>query len=267
MHGIHERQPTVPGPRVPSGRGRSTDVTRPVPTSAVGTHTAARRSLCRMRSFARLLTSTLLVAAIAVAVAVVPANAVQSFQDRVVVADPADWTPNVLDGRVNAIVVVGTTAIAGGTFSQVQAPGGAVLTRSRLVAFDAATGAIDPGFTPGVNGKVLAAVAVVPGLALAFGGIRRLGGALTPYPKPVEGAEMTQTGVYALVRHPIYGGTLVLCLAAALWTSPWALVPTAALGVLFEQKSRREEVWLVQAHPGYEEYRARVRRRFVPFVW
>lgn len=109
-----------------------------------------------MRSFARLLTSTLLVAAIAVAVAVVPANAVQSFQDRVVVADPADWTPNVLDGRVNAIVVVGTTAIAGGTFSQVQAPGGAVLTRSRLVAFDAATGAIDPGFTPGVNGKVLA---------------------------------------------------------------------------------------------------------------
>jgi len=126
-----------------------------------------------------------------------------------------------------------------------------------------------PGWPAPVRtvGKVLAAVAVVPGLALAFGGIRRLGGALTPYPKPVEGAEMTQTGVYALVRHPIYGGTLVLCLAAALWTSPWALVPTAALGVLFEQKSRREEVWLVQAHPGYEEYRARVRRRFVPFVW
>lgn len=107
-----------------------------------------------MRSFARTFTSALLVAA--VATAAIPANAVQSFQDRVVVADPADWTPNVLDGRVNAIVVVGTTGIAGGTFSQVQAPGGPILTRSRLVAFDSATGAIDPDFTPGVNGKVLA---------------------------------------------------------------------------------------------------------------
>lgn len=126
-----------------------------------------------------------------------------------------------------------------------------------------------PGWPAPVRtvGRVLAAVAVVPGLMLAFAGIRHLGGALTPYPKPVDGAAMTEAGAYGLVRHPIYGGGLLLCAGIALGTSPWALVPAAALGLLFEAKSRREEVWLVQAYPGYEAYRVRVRRRFVPFVW
>ena len=71
-------------------------------------------------------------------------------------ADPADHTPHVLDGRVNAIVQVGTTVVVGGSFTQVQEPGGPVLTRNRLFAFDAATGDISTNFAPTANGKVFA---------------------------------------------------------------------------------------------------------------
>jgi hypothetical protein len=76
--------------------------------------------------------------------------------DRVVNDDPADHTPHVLNGRVNAIVQVGSTVVVGGAFKRVQAPGGEIIDRRNLFAFDAGTGAISTGFRPGVNGKVFA---------------------------------------------------------------------------------------------------------------
>ena len=105
------------------------------------------------------------------------------------------------------------------------------------------------------------------GVVLFVGGLIRLGGQLTPFPKPVEGGTLREDGVYGLARHPIYGGGALLAIAWSLATSYLGLVPTALLGLLIEAKSRREEAWLVEHHPGYEAYRARVRRRFIPFLW
>jgi protein-S-isoprenylcysteine O-methyltransferase Ste14 len=116
----------------------------------------------------------------------------------------------------------------------------------------------------------LLAAAVVVGataLPLGFGGIHRLGEQLTPFPRPVAGAEVKRSGAYAFVRHPIYGGVLLLSLAWSLGTSPLAPVGTAALGLLFECKRRREEAWLLESSPEYQDYMRRVRRRFIPFVW
>ena len=79
-----------------------------------------------------------------------------SPHDRVVSSDPADWTPHVLNGRVNAIVQVGNTVIVGGAFERVQVPGGAIVERRNLFAFDAATGTLSTTFRPGVSGKVFA---------------------------------------------------------------------------------------------------------------
>ena len=43
---------------------------------------------------------------------------------------------------------------------------------------------------------------------------------------------------------------------------------TLGLAAAFlEAKRRREEAWLLEQHPGYAEYRGRVHRRFVPFLW
>ncbi|MFA1545204.1 PKD domain-containing protein [Actinomadura chokoriensis] len=77
----------------------------------------------------------------------------QPGHGRVVSADPADHTPNVLDGDVKSIVKIGGKIYVGGSFTQVKEPGAnkPTLTRDRLFAFDAATGAIDPNFAPSLN--------------------------------------------------------------------------------------------------------------------
>jgi protein-S-isoprenylcysteine O-methyltransferase Ste14 len=138
-----------------------------------------------------------------------------------------------------------------------------------LIAALAAAAVLGPEWPDAVEAAFLAAAFVVAlvGAVLFLGGLFHLGAQLTPYPKPVEGGTLREGGLYALARHPIYGGGVLLALAWSLATSWLALVPTLLLALLFEAKSRREEHWLVDHHPGYENYRRRVRRRFVPYLW
>jgi protein-S-isoprenylcysteine O-methyltransferase Ste14 len=128
---------------------------------------------------------------------------------------------------------------------------------------------LGPRLPDAVEAPFLGAALVVglAGAVLFLGGLLHLGAQLTPFPKPVEGGELRESGLYALVRHPVYGGGILLALAWSLATSWLALVPTLLLALLFEAKSRREEHWLIEHHPGYEDYRRRVRRRFVPYLW
>lgn len=114
---------------------------------------------------------------------------------------------------------------------------------------------------------VIAIISGVAGLWLATSGVRTLGTSLSPLPKPPTTSELKESGAYALVRHPIYGGILLLSLAWSLALSPWALIPTGALAITLAFKSRLEEQWLNDRHPSYAGYRERVRRRFVPYVW
>jgi protein-S-isoprenylcysteine O-methyltransferase Ste14 len=113
----------------------------------------------------------------------------------------------------------------------------------------------------------------VVGLALEAGGvllgalgIRALGSSFTPLPRPRGHAGLRGDGIYRLVRHPIYGGVIVLAVGWSLYSSPLALVPTAVLIAVFELKSRREEAWLTERYPEYTDYRAATRRRFIPWV-
>lgn len=100
---------------------------------------------------------------------------------------------------------------------------------------------------------------------MLFGwGVASLGASLTPYPQPHERATFRADGVYAHVRHPIYGGVLLLALGWSLALSPLALVATGLLWLLLELKARHEESMLFERYPEYEAYALRVRRRFVP---
>ena len=114
------------------------------------------------------------------------------------------------------------------------------------------------GLIPVIIGVV---VAVAGGLVMLWGG-RTLGSSLTPFPSP-RGNHL-ERGPYRFIRHPMYGGGIVLALGSALATSLWALVPTAALIPFFLVKSRYEERLLAQADPSYAEYLTRVRKRFFP---
>jgi protein-S-isoprenylcysteine O-methyltransferase Ste14 len=118
-----------------------------------------------------------------------------------------------------------------------------------------------------VPAVVIAIITGAAGLWLVASAIATLGRSASPFPRPPTASELKESGVYALVRHPIYGGILLLCLAWSLARSPWALVPTGALAVALVLKARLEERWLIDRHPAYAGYRARVRRRLVPYLW
>ena len=79
-----------------------------------------------------------------------PAGAVQVPQDSVVSANPADWTPDVMDGTVESIVEVGDRIVVAGTFTQVKEKGvnKPVLQRSGVFSFNPADGRIDQSFAP-----------------------------------------------------------------------------------------------------------------------
>jgi protein-S-isoprenylcysteine O-methyltransferase Ste14 len=131
-----------------------------------------------------------------------------------------------------------------------------------------AAGVLGPGWAPSVRG-ILVATGVVLGAAglISFvAALAHLGPSLTPLPHPTDDATLRDQGLYGVVRHPIYGAGIVVALGWSLATSPLALLATVVLALFFELKSRREEAWLEERHPGYDAYRNRVRWRFIPGI-
>jgi hypothetical protein len=82
--------------------------------------------------------------------------------------------PRITDGEVDALVQIGNTLIAGGTFQHVAPAGGAWPTnppaQAYIVAFDATTGAITSAFAPKVDGAVTSLVPATDGTSLYLGG-------------------------------------------------------------------------------------------------
>ncbi len=117
-------------------------------------------------------------------------------------------------------------------------------------------------------------VAMAIGLAaMAAGGFVSLWGlwdlraALTPFPRPLDGAPLIESGAYRVIRHPIYSGIILGAVGWGLFTgSVWVLVASALLFLLFAGKSRREEVWLADTHPGYGDYQRRT-KRLIPRIY
>ncbi len=91
-----------------------------------------------------------------------PASALNAAQPVVVSQTPAKGTPNVLDGVVYAVVPVGNEIVVGGTFTQVREPGGPVIDRTGIFAFNPATGQIDPSFAPVLTGGEVSALVASP---------------------------------------------------------------------------------------------------------
>ncbi|GAB4116858.1 MAG: isoprenylcysteine carboxylmethyltransferase family protein [Roseiflexaceae bacterium] len=112
-------------------------------------------------------------------------------------------------------------------------------------------------------GFLLAALGGAAGVA----GVIGLGRNLTPFPKPKPDTTLVQSGIYAMVRHPIYFGLiLVACGWAGIRQSLPALILSIGLAIFFEQKAKREERWLEQQFPAYSEYRQRVKGRILPWI-
>lgn len=113
----------------------------------------------------------------------------------------------------------------------------------------------------------VAAVLTVGGCILLGKGLVDLGSSLTPLPYPREDGNLVQTGVYALVRHCLYGGLVLGTVGLSLaWGSlSHGAVATVLFGVL-NAKASQEEAWLMERYPAYADYRQRV-KKLVPWVY
>lgn len=107
----------------------------------------------------------------------------------------------------------------------------------------------------------------VGALFVLLGGVQ-LGSAFTPFPLPRRRGELSATGVYALVRHPMYGGAILIALGwSILFASVVGLALTILVAAFFELKARREEAWLLGHYPEYEAYRQRTPRKLLPWLY
>ncbi len=89
-------------------------------------------------------------------------------------------------------------------------------------------------------------------------GFLALGRNIQVAPHTKEGAQLVQSGIYRVLRHPIYSGI------AACVVGLWLREPTLAAGiaglvlvVFLGMKRRLEERFLLAAYPGYAQYRRR----------
>jgi protein-S-isoprenylcysteine O-methyltransferase Ste14 len=114
------------------------------------------------------------------------------------------------------------------------------------------------------------------GLALYVAGwwIMILAMKVNPFAVPVVRLQeerhqrVIDTGVYAIVRHPMYTGFVPMVMGPALWLQSYvaallAIVPIAVLAT----RSVFEERFLKRELRGYEAYTKKVRYRLIPFVW
>lgn len=83
-----------------------------------------------------------------------------------------------------------------------------------------------------------------------------------------EGQKVVDTGLYGIVRHPMYAVTVWLFLSIPVVLGSWwaclCFLPYVALIVI---RIINEEKLLLAELEGYEEYKKRVRYRLLPFIW
>lgn len=80
--------------------------------------------------------------------------------------------------------------------------------------------------------------------------------------------QLIDTGLYGIVRHPMYTATLLMFLSMPLILgSWWALALFAIYPLLIIKRIRNEEQVLASGLKGYADYQQRVRWRLIPWVW
>ena len=83
-----------------------------------------------------------------------------------------------------------------------------------------------------------------------------------------ENQKVVDTGLYGIVRHPMYSVTILLFLAMPLVLgSLFSFVIFLAYPLIIVKRIRNEEEVLEAELEGYKEYKKKVKYRLLPFVW
>jgi protein-S-isoprenylcysteine O-methyltransferase Ste14 len=114
-----------------------------------------------------------------------------------------------------------------------------------------------------ILGFVIASAGFVLVIASVFSFRQRI----TPHPVPLHNYKLRKTGMYAIVRHPIYFSILVIMTGSVFFFQAYiSLVFVIALFLLFRSKAAFEERFLVEKFSEYAEYQTKT-RKLIPFIY
>ena len=83
-----------------------------------------------------------------------------------------------------------------------------------------------------------------------------------------DNQQVVNTGLYGIVRHPMYSATLILFLTMPLiLASPWSFVIMLLYVPIVVKRIHNEEMVLEQELVGYKDYIQHIRYRLIPFIW
>ena len=84
----------------------------------------------------------------------------------------------------------------------------------------------------------------------------------------MEGQKVVSTGLYGIVRHPMYTATILMFLAMPLVIgSWWAFLVMLPYVIAIVTRIKDEEILLTKELEGYQEYKEKVRWRLIPYIW
>ena len=84
----------------------------------------------------------------------------------------------------------------------------------------------------------------------------------------MEGQKVVSTGLYGIVRHPMYTATILMFLAMPLvMGSWWAFLVMVPYVIAIVTRIKDEEILLTKELEGYLEYKEKVRWKLMPYIW
>ena len=84
----------------------------------------------------------------------------------------------------------------------------------------------------------------------------------------MEGQKVVSTGLYGIVRHPMYTATILMFLAMPLvMGSWWAFLVMIPYVLAIVTRIKDEETLLTKELEGYQEYKEKVRWKLMPYIW
>ena len=84
----------------------------------------------------------------------------------------------------------------------------------------------------------------------------------------MEGQKVVSTGLYGIVRHPMYTATIAMFLAMPLvMGSWWAFLVMIPYVLAIVTRIKDEETLLTKELEGYQEYKEKVRWKLIPYIW
>ena len=114
---------------------------------------------------------------------------------------------------------------------------------------------------------IAAAVVFLAGYAI-FAEVMRENAYLSRAVEVQDGQKVVSTGLYGIVRHPMYLATLLMFLPIPIiLQSFWGLIPISIYPVIIVTRILNEEKVLTEGLEGYSEYKEQVKYRLIPFIW